>query len=70
MRMQDKIADPIKKSPKGFTATIERVAGSKTQKPKVLTEEKPIEKKAETGGKAENKSKKKSLDDLLEGGMI
>lgn len=68
-----KIADPIKKSPKGWTATIERLgkAPKAGDKPKVIDEvdEKKAAKKAEKG---ENKSKKKSLDDLLdiEGGLI
>ncbi len=67
-----KIADPIKKSPKGFTSTLERTSNTKAQKPKIIEEaeeEKPKEKKND---KSENKSKKKSLDDLLdiEGGLI
>ncbi len=67
-----KIADDIKKSPKGFTITLERIPGSKgtyTAKigKKVVVEE---EIKAPAPLKAENKSKKKDLDDLLSGGMI
>jgi translation initiation factor IF-3 len=65
-----KVADEVKRSPKGFTTTIERVAGGpKTQKPKVIEETKkePEKKKVET---TEVRSKKKSLDDLLELGMI
>lgn len=64
-----KTADDIKKSPKGFTITIERVAGQpKTQKVVVKTEnKKDVEK---TTDPKTNKSKKKSLDDLLEAGMI
>lgn len=68
-----KIADPIKKSPKGWTATIERLgkAPKAGDKPKIIEEvdEKKEVKKADKG---ENKSKKKSLDDLLdiEGGLI
>lgn len=68
-----KIADPIKKSPKGFTATIERTAATKkAKKPTTIeetTEEKP---KAKKSAKPEEKSKKKSLDELLdiEGGLI
>ena len=66
-----KIADPIKKSPKGFTATIEKIAGAKADKVKIIEEktEKEEEKK-QTEEVA--KSKKKSLDDLLdiEGGLI
>ncbi len=66
-----KIADPVKKSPKGFTTTIERVAGGKTQKPKVLPEEKKTDKKKKIEEEqSEQKSKKKSLDDLLDSGMI
>lgn len=69
-----KIADPIKKSPKGFTATIERDGKAKkaSDMPKVLEETKPEkeEKKKKKAEKPENKSKKKSLDDLLEMGMV
>lgn len=70
-----KIADPMKKSPKGWTTTLERLPGAKKQKAVViLEEEKPKEKKADKKKTDEpkNKSKKKSLDDLLdiEGGLI
>lgn len=67
-----KIADPVKKSPKGFTTTIERVAGGKNQKPKILPEEKKEDKKSKETRNEPNKvkSKKKTLDDLLERGMI
>lgn len=68
-----KIADPVKKSPKGFTTTLERLPGAKLKKPKVLAEEKPEKKEKESEKKKitkEVKSKKKSLDDLLESGMI
>jgi translation initiation factor IF-3 len=67
-----KIADEIKRSPKGFTITIERVPGTKgtfTAKPSA----KPIAPKIEkvvTPEEATKKNKKKNLDDLLEGGMI
>lgn len=66
-----KIADPIKKSPKGFTATIERVAGAKAQKVKIIEEEKKAEKE-EVDDEPVAKSKKKDLDELLniEGGLI
>ena len=68
-----KIADPIKKSPKGYTTTLERDGKAKYQQGKVIEEDvsedtadekKPVEEVA--------KSKKKSLDDLLdiEGGLI
>lgn len=64
-----KIADPMKKSPKGWSTTLERVAGTKAQKPKIiLSEEKANKAKAAEPG--ENKSKKKSLDELLAGGLI
>lgn len=64
-----KVADEIKRSPKGFTITIERVAGQpKAQTQKVIkTETKKAPAPAENNT---NKSKKKSLDDLLEAGMI
>ena len=66
-----KIADEMKKSPKGFTITIERVPGTKntfTAKPsqKNIENEKP----EKTENQVVAKSKKKDLDDLLEGGMI
>ena len=62
-----KQADDIKRSPKGLTTTLERVGkavkGPKESKEKAATE---------TREKApiENKSKKKSLDELLDSGMI
>jgi translation initiation factor IF-3 len=63
-----KIADPMKKSPKGWTTTLERVAAAKAQKPKILSSEKVATvKKTESN---EQKNKKKSLDDLLESGLI
>lgn len=67
-----KIADEIKKSPKGFTATIERDGKIKKDKVKILPDEK--EKKPEKAPKKKEeeiaKSKKKSLDELIEGGLI
>ena len=63
-----KIAEPMKKSPKGWTTTLERVAATKAQKPKILPpapKPEKIKKADETG----QKSKKKSLDDLLDGGL-
>lgn len=74
-----KIADPMKKSPKGWTATIERLgkAPKAGDRPKILevVDEKKAAKQAEKatkGASATSKSKKKSLDDLLdiEGGLI
>lgn len=69
-----KVADPIKKSPKGFTTTLERVPGvKKAHKPKILEEVKESEvkkKKEKPKVESESKSKKKSLDDLLDLGMI
>jgi len=67
-----KLIIEIKKSPKGFTTTLERVPGAKTIKgPKIITEEEePEKKKKKAEKKSEDKSKKKSLDDLLETGMI
>ena len=69
-----KIADPMKKSPKGWTATIERLQGAKKQKAVVDLDEKKERKKEVKDNTQEPvaKSKKKSLDDLLdiEGGLI
>ncbi len=64
-----KVADEIKRSPKGFTITIERVAGQpKTQVPKTIkVDEKKVKAPVDINV---NKSKKKNLDDLLEAGMI
>lgn len=64
-----KIADPVKKSPKGWSTTLERVASGKTQKPKILPEA-PKHKEEKKSTPAEAKSKKKSLDDLLESGLV
>jgi translation initiation factor IF-3 len=68
-----KIADPIKKSPKGFTATLERDGKANKDKVKILPDEEEVKKEAEKKKPTEvAKSKKKSLDDLLdiEGGLI
>lgn len=63
-----KIADPMKKSPKGWTTTLERIAAAKVQKPKILAEEqKPV--RISKNDPDEPKNKKKSLDDLLESGL-
>ncbi|USN87510.1 MAG: translation initiation factor IF-3 [Candidatus Nomurabacteria bacterium] len=64
-----KVADEIKKSPKGFTITLERMAGQKggNSKPVLKADTK---KEVTNKEKIVGKSKKKSLDDLLEGGMI
>lgn len=64
-----KLADTMRKSPKGFTCTIERV-GKSVKKPKIITDEAEEEKEKKTKVKEVAKSKKKSLDDLLEGGMV
>ncbi len=67
-----KVADEIKRSPKGFTITLERIPGSKGTytakvpnkvKAEMVEEIKPLKDEA-------IKNKKKSLDDLLENGMI
>ncbi len=66
-----KLADEIKKSPKGFSTTLERVGksvkGPKMIKTDVASEE---QEKVEKPTDEVNKSKKKSLDELLEGGMM
>lgn len=63
-----KLADEIKRSPKGLSTTLERV-GKPVKGPKEVkeTKEEPEKKKPTTDTQ---KSKKKSLDELLEGGMI
>jgi translation initiation factor IF-3 len=64
-----KVADDMKKSPKGYTTTLERMPGTKTQKLKDAA--KPV---APEPKKAVDtsivKSKKKNLDELLDAGMI
>ena len=70
-----KIADPIKKSPKGFTATLERLgkATKKSDEPRVIEEEKKAKPEKKTISEdPKEKSKKKNLDELLdiEGGLI
>lgn len=67
--LEYKVADEIKKSPKGFTTTLERVPGSKPLKTKdiKLPED---EKKTPAPEVTGHKNKKKDLDELLEGGMI
>lgn len=66
-----KIADPIKKSPKGFTTTLERVGGGKkADKPRIIEATEKSEKKKSEPEDDEQKSKKKDLDELLETGMI
>ncbi len=64
-----KLADEIKKSPKGFTATLERLPGIKQKKPKTTTETAPGSSPAEEKNNFV-KNKQKSLDDLLAEGMI
>jgi translation initiation factor IF-3 len=71
-----RLADPVSKSPKGFTTTIERMPGVKYKKSKVINEDKRLakekseEKATATDQEPKVKSKKKSLDELLEDGMI
>lgn len=68
-----KVADPIKKSPKGYTTTLERDGKSKYQQGKVVEEvvaETASSTKKKNTETDENKSKKKSLDELLEDGMV
>lgn len=66
-----KIADPIKKSPKGYTVTLERDGKAKYVPGKEIeANERPIKKEAAEEASDAPKSKKKSLDDLLEGGLI
>lgn len=64
-----KLADEIKKSPKGLSTTLERV-GKAVKGPKEIKEEKPAEEEKKKGSAEMQKSKKKSLDELLDTGMI
>ena len=61
----------MRKSPKGFTCTIERI-GKSVKGPKIITEEEVEEEVEKVEVKEVAKSKKKSLDDLLdiEGGLV
>ena len=69
-----KLADEIKKSPKGYSTTLERV-GKSVKGPKVIKDTDVVVEE-ETGDdtdestKTTQKSKKKSLDELLDSGMI
>ena len=65
-----KIADPIKKSPKGYSVTLEREGKAKFEPGKEIEVSKPEKKVKDKAEKSETKSKKKSLDELLEGGLI
>jgi len=66
-----KIADEMKKSPKGWTTTLER-SGKVQSKQKISPKVEEPENKPKTKKKVvfEEKSKKKSLDELLEAGMV
>jgi translation initiation factor IF-3 len=63
-----KIADPMKKGPKGYTTTIERLPGGQKPAPRPAAPKLSSETKVVTT--PGQKSKKKSLDELLESGMI
>jgi len=64
-----KLADDIKKSPKGFTCTIERV-GKAIKAPKIIETETLKETLPKMIDATISKSKKKSLDELLETDQI
>lgn len=70
-----KVGDEIKKSPKGFTTTLEREGKAKYQQGKVIedtkeSEQKDTDTKQDTSTDEPARSKKKSLDELIEGGMV
>lgn len=68
-----KLADEIKKSPKGLTTTLERVGKSVKAPKQIQEEEKPKASEPVAGAEPQEpkqKSKKKSLDELLEQGLI
>jgi translation initiation factor IF-3 len=66
-----KIADDMKKSPKGYTITLEREGKAKFQKVKETKEEEktPVSTASEKIDKPVAKSKKKSLDELIDIGL-
>lgn len=68
-----KLADEIKKSPKGFTTTIERV-GKSVKGPKIIKDDEVEDKAEETEKPKEEvaKKKKKGLEELMdiEGGLL
>lgn len=64
-----KIADEMKKSPKGYTTTLERMPGTKTQKLKDAAKPVAPEPKKVVDTSIV-KSKKKDLEALLDSGMI
>ena len=67
-----KLADEVKKSPKGFTTTLERV-GKSVKGPKIIKEDALPEADATLKEKTQEtgqKSKKKSLEELLDLGMV
>ncbi len=66
-----KLADEIKKSPKGFSVTLERV-GKSVKAPKIIKESDVVKAEVpeETTTETVSKSKKKTLDELLDLGMV
>lgn len=67
-----KVADNIKKSPKGYTITLERIPGSKGTYTAKINPKHQITEKEVSKEKVESiqKNKKKDLDELLSSGMI
>jgi translation initiation factor IF-3 len=68
-----KLADEIKKSPKGYMTTLERV-GKPVKGAKIIKDDAPstlaVEEVKQADSTGTQKSKKKSLDELLESGMV
>lgn len=65
-----RMADEVKKSPKGYTVTLERIPGSKVHKLKDAAKKPIIDDKKVENTSTVNKKKKKDLDELLLGGLI
>lgn len=65
-----KIADEVKRSPKGFTTTIERMPGGGKKNEKSVVQNAKIVQTATEKTQAQQKSKKKSLDELIEEGIV
>jgi hypothetical protein len=64
-----KLAEEVKKSPKGYMTTLERV-GKAVKGVKPLKEDPVAKDEEKKDGPQVSKSKKKSLDELLDLGMV
>jgi len=65
-----RLADEMKKSPKGYTVTLERIPGSKAHKLKDAAKKPVLAERKYDAANPIAQSKKKDLDELLESGLI